>query len=319
MITIVDLPDEPKYTIKAVCSQTGIRPVTLRAWERRHEVLTPHRSDNRYRLYSERDVAILRWIKNRMEGGVSISSAVNEMRSMMKNGIYPEAILPAPSILTSPGNVPAGEYVDQLYDALINHDEALSSDLMRSISSSFELHTLCTEILIPVLVDIGDAWYHGKIRVATEHFASSFIRGKLLSILQTYPIRRNSPRIMLGCGPNEQHEIGGLMLATMLRGAGYRVEFLGPDLPIEDLVDYASYDRPDMIILSATMAESAVELTKMQKELNKMRKPPLFGYGGRAFNSQPELRAKMGGVFLGTTLDEAIASVTVMLPINSKS
>jgi MerR family transcriptional regulator, light-induced transcriptional regulator len=318
MITIVDLPDEPKYTIKAVCSQTGIRPVTLRAWERRHEVLTPHRSDNRYRLYSERDVAILRWIKNRTEGGISISNAVNEMRNMMKNGIYPEAILPAPSIVTSPGNIPPSEYVDQLYDALINHDEAQAADLMRSISSSFELHTLCADILTPVLVNIGDAWYNGKIRVATEHFASSFIRGKLLSMLQTYPIRRNTPRIMIGCGPTEQHEIGGLMLAAMLRGTGYRVEFLGPDLPIEDLVDYADYDHPDMIILSATMPESAMELTKMQKELDKLRKPPLFGYGGRAFNTHPDLRAKMGGVFLGKTLDEAISSVTVMLPLNSK-
>jgi MerR family transcriptional regulator, light-induced transcriptional regulator len=318
MITIVDLPDEPKFTIKAVCSQTGIRPVTLRAWERRHEVLTPHRSDNRYRLYSERDVAILHWIKNRIESGVSISSAVNEMRNMIKNGIYPEAILPGPSIITTPGNVLPGEYVDQLYDALIHHDEARSSDLMRSISSSFELHTMCTDILIPVLVGIGEAWYNGKIRVATEHFASSFIRGKLMSIMQTYPIRRNTPRILLGCGPTEQHEIGGLMLATMLRGSGYRVEFLGPDLPIEDLVDYAEYDRPDMIILSATMPESALELVKMQKKLDKLRKPPLFGFGGRAFNFQPELRANMGGVFLGKTLDEAVASVSTMLPISSR-
>jgi MerR family transcriptional regulator, light-induced transcriptional regulator len=318
MITIVDLPDEPKYTIKAVCSQTGIRPVTLRAWERRHEVLTPHRSDNRYRLYSERDVGILRWIKNRVESGVSISSAANEMRNMMKNGIYPEAVLPAPSIIASPGNILPSEYASQLYDALINHDEARCSDLMRSISSSFELNTLCTEILIPVLVDIGDAWYNGKIRVATEHFASSFIRGKLLSILQTYPIRRNSPHILLGCGPTEQHEVGGLMLAAMLRGTGYRVEFLGPDLPLEDLVDYADFEHPDMIILSATMPEAAAELMRMQKELDKLRRPPLFGYGGRAFNVQPELRSKMGGIFLGSTLDEAVASVSTMLPMTAR-
>jgi MerR family transcriptional regulator, light-induced transcriptional regulator len=318
MITIVDLPDEPKYTIKAVCSQTGIRPVTLRAWERRHEVLTPHRSDNRYRLYSERDIAILHWIKNRIESGVSISSAVNEMRNMIKNGIYPEAVMPTPSVITASGSVSPDEYVDQLYDALIHHDEARCSDLMRSISSSFELQTMCTDILIPVLVQIGDAWYGGKIRIATEHFASSFIRGKLSSILQTYPIRRNTPRIMLGCGPTEQHEIGGLMLAAMLRGAGYRVEFLGPDLPIEDLVDYADFDRPDMIILSATMPESAAELQRMQKELDKLRKPPLFGYGGRAFNYKPELRSNMGGVFLGKTLDEAVDSVCTMLPISAK-
>ena len=41
MSTIIDFSDEPKYTIKAVCAKTGIRAVTLRAWERRHEVLNP--------------------------------------------------------------------------------------------------------------------------------------------------------------------------------------------------------------------------------------------------------------------------------------
>jgi MerR family transcriptional regulator, light-induced transcriptional regulator len=97
MTTIVDLPDEPKFTIKAVASQTGIRPVTLRAWERRHEVLTPHRADNRYRLYSERDVAILRWLKSRVDGGISISNAVSELRSLSSINAWPEAIPLAPT------------------------------------------------------------------------------------------------------------------------------------------------------------------------------------------------------------------------------
>src|SRR5574338_754356 len=92
MTAIVDLPNEPKFTIKAVSSQTGIRPVTLRAWERRHEVLNPHRADNRYRLYSERDIAILRWLKNRVDEGVSISNAVNELRSMTSNNVWPKAL-----------------------------------------------------------------------------------------------------------------------------------------------------------------------------------------------------------------------------------
>jgi methanogenic corrinoid protein MtbC1 len=318
MITIVDLPDEPKYTIRTVCSQTGIRAVTLRAWERRHAVLTPHRSANRYRLYSERDIGILHWVKNRIENGVSISSAVSEMRNMIKNGIYPEAIFPAPAMVSLPGVTLPGEYVDPLYDALIHHNEARSSDLMHAISSSFDVQTICTKILVPVLVNIGDAWYNGKIRIATEHFASNFITGKLMSMLQTFPIRRNAPRILLACGPAEQHEIGGLMLAAILRGAGYQVEFLGADLPVEDLAEYADFDHPNMIILSATMPESAMELVKMPKALSKLRKPPLFGYGGRAFNYQPELRAKMAGIFLGRTLDEALASVAALLPIHSR-
>jgi len=111
MATIIDYSEEPKFTIKTVFAQTGIRPVTLRAWERRYEVLNPHRSDNRYRLYSERDVAILRWIKSRVDNDISISSAVQELRAMLKTGIFPEAIPTGPTTLpvqrdTPPASTP---------------------------------------------------------------------------------------------------------------------------------------------------------------------------------------------------------------------
>jgi MerR family transcriptional regulator, light-induced transcriptional regulator len=318
MATIADLPDDPKHTIKTVCTQTGIRAVTLRAWERRHEVLTPHRSENRYRLYSDRDIAILQWIKNRVDNGISISNAASEMRNMLKNGVWPDVIMPTLHVPRERSTTPPGDYVRQLFEALISHDEARAGELLRSVTSIFELRTVCVDVLIPLLVEIGEAWYNGKIRVTTEHFASVYIRGRLLSLLQTYPTRRTAPHILLGCAPTEQHEIGTLMVAVLLRSAGYRVEFLGPDLPVEDLVDYASYERPNMIILSATMEDAAEQLTSFQKQLSKLRTRPLFGFGGRAFNNNSGLRDRMGGVFLGDNLDDAIDTITKLLPISIK-
>ena len=103
MTTIVDLSDEPKFTIKAVANQTGIRPVTLRAWERRNEVLAPHRAENHYRLYSERDIAILRWLKFRVDEGASISNAINELRAMASKNIWPEAIPLVPPVRPNEG------------------------------------------------------------------------------------------------------------------------------------------------------------------------------------------------------------------------
>ncbi len=60
MPTPADLSDAPKHTIKTVCAQTGILPVTLRAWERRYKLLKPQRTSGNYRLYSDRDIAVLR-------------------------------------------------------------------------------------------------------------------------------------------------------------------------------------------------------------------------------------------------------------------
>lgn len=305
MPNIVDFSDDPKYTIKTVSSQTGIRPVTLRAWERRHEVLTPYRSDNRYRLYSDRDVAVLRWLKNRVDNGVSISNAVSELRTMTTQDLWPEAVPTAPARQTGVKANPPKMYATRLAASLMQHDEIVASDMLREAHAIFDLVTVFEQVLVPALVEIGDAWYTGRIRVTTEHFATSFLRGKLLSLLQAYPSRRNAPYILLGCAPTEQHELGSLMMAVLLRSHGYRVEYLGPDIPLEDLVDYSSYEHPAMIILSATTAAAALEMKRFQEKLRKLRPVPLFGYGGSAFDKTPSLREQIPGLYLGNTLDDA--------------
>lgn len=313
MKTITDFSDDPKYTIKAVAAQTGIRPVTLRAWERRHEVLTPHRSDNRYRLYSDRDVAILRWLKKRIDEGVSISNAISELRSMTRNGAWPEAVPEAPAMGRVKPENPPQMYAEQLFRALIKHDEVRSGDILKEVLAGYDLITVCTQILVPTLVEIGEAWYRGDIRITTEHFASSYLRGKLLALMQSYPSRRGAPHLLIGGAPTEQHEIGALMMALLLRSEGYRVEYLGPDIPLEDLVDYARYEKPNMIILSASMESAAIELRRMQEKVNRLRPTPIFGYGGMAFNIKPELRKQIPGIFLGETLDQAVERVGELL------
>ncbi|GHO44636.1 MerR family transcriptional regulator [Ktedonospora formicarum] len=69
--------DDPIYHTRAVEQQTGIRSNTLRVWERRYNFLNPKRAGNDYRLYSERDVILLRWLKERIDQGMSISEAIN--------------------------------------------------------------------------------------------------------------------------------------------------------------------------------------------------------------------------------------------------
>jgi DNA-binding transcriptional MerR regulator/methanogenic corrinoid protein MtbC1 len=68
--------DRPMFNTKAVVQKTGVPAPTLRAWERRYHLLSPERADNAYRLYSERDIAMIRWLKERVDEGMTISQAV---------------------------------------------------------------------------------------------------------------------------------------------------------------------------------------------------------------------------------------------------
>ncbi len=313
MATIDDLSDDPKYTIKSVCTKTGIRPVTLRAWERRHDILSPHRSENRYRLYSERDIAILQWVKHRVDSGIAISSAAQEMRSLIQSGVWPEVTSNFFNETTPKLVLSVEEYSNLIHDSLIKHQEGLAGEAMRDAHAAYGLHQLCTDIIVPCLQRIGEDWYEGRIGITTEHFASTYIRGRLLSLLQSLPNRRDSAHILVGCGPNETHEIGSLIVALFLREKGYRVEYLGADLPIEDLVDYAGSERPDAVILSATMPANGVLLVGVQEKLNRLRKKVRLGFGGRAFLSDPSLVNKVDGFYLGASLDEVVSSVKQLL------
>ena len=59
------------YPIRAVSRLTGIGIDTLRAWERRHDAVTPVR-DERGRMYTDADVARLRLLRQAVEQGHSI-------------------------------------------------------------------------------------------------------------------------------------------------------------------------------------------------------------------------------------------------------
>jgi methanogenic corrinoid protein MtbC1 len=235
---------------------------------------------------------------------------------MMKDGAWPEAVPPMSGTQPITNSAPPRQYARHLYRALIRHDESLVGDLLRETHGIFDLGTICNDIITRALVQIGEAWYRGEIRITTEHFASAYIRGRLLSLLQAYPSRKNAPYVLCGCAPTEQHEIGTLMLSVMLRSKSFRVEFLGPDVPIDDLVEYARFEHPQMIILTSTMRDSVSELFQLDEKLNKLKPKPLFGYGGAAFNIYPDIQGKVAGTFLGESLDMAVPKIIELLKMS---
>lgn len=314
--SIGKLPDSPKYNIKTVCSETGIRPVTLRAWERRYNLLRPHRTRSNYRLYSERDLALLRWLKQRVDSGLPISTAASELAEMRRTGMWPEPVPQLPRLSPSPSlgaaAAPAA-YAMRLYTALVGHDEVGAAGVLAEAYATHDIPTVCVDVMVPCLVSIGDAWQGGQIRIATEHFASNFLRGRLITLFQAQPMPRTAARILVGCAPTELHDIGGLMLAVLLRREGYRVEFLGQDVHIDDLIEYARLERPALICLSASSESAARELSRVHAGLASMRPRPKFGFGGRVFNLHPVLRQSTPGTFLGETLLEAVTNIRRLL------
>jgi DNA-binding transcriptional MerR regulator len=89
-------------------------PVTLRAWERRYKLFKPQRTSGNYRLYSDRDIALLRWIKSRVDQGAPISRVTEEFHSLRRSGQWPQPV-PAPPAPTRESAIPPEVYAKRLY------------------------------------------------------------------------------------------------------------------------------------------------------------------------------------------------------------
>jgi len=184
--------DKPRYRIKAVGMRTGIPPITLRAWERRYQILSPNREENRYRLYSNADIQLLLWLKAQVDSGVPISLAAVELKQKLAAG--EEIELPGmDDDIKVPSNLAGSteSFADQLFQVLLKHDEYTALKVLTQAKNQLSLLQLLEQLIIPVLIRIGEEWYTGNLLVATEHFASNFFRASLLTIFQRLPSKRS--------------------------------------------------------------------------------------------------------------------------------
>ncbi len=153
----------------------------------------------------------------------------------------------------------------------------------------------------------------GRWTIAQEHFASAFMRGRLANLLHSSPFNAAGLLVLVGCAPEELHEIGALILALYLRRAGYRVIYLGQNVPLDSLIGVISTLRPAVVCLSAMRPDTAGNLRPLPAQLNALTEGwdyrPLLGYGGAVFNHHPDLAAQMGAVYLGASGAAAVQRV----------
>jgi len=310
MSRIDDLSASPRHTIHTASAICGVEPVTLRMWERRYGVVRPARSGGNYRLYSDRDLALLRWLKQEVDSGMPIREAAATLRNRLAAGDWPRA-LPA----LHPRRPPSSpeRVARELFTSLVAADEPRARALLERAEEGHDLDALCLRILTPCLVEIGEAWHRRELRISQEHYASGFLRGHLLRLFQAYPLRRGARRAFVGCAPEEQHEIGALMVALFLRRGGCRVDYLGANLEIADLVRHARDERPTLVALSAATEGPALALERTSANLAGLRPMPLLAFGGRAFNLDPDLRSRVGGTFLAEDAAQGAALALRML------
>ena len=243
--------------MKAVTQRTGIPAPTLRAWERRYKALAPSRSSGNYRLYSERDLALLMWLHRQIEAGLSISRAVVLLERLIAADAAEPAARPVMLDKEQLENLPALSAA--LHGALTATDERAAGAVLAEAFALYALEDVCEGIIAPALVRIGEDWHAGLIGIAVEHFGTAYLLGRLLSLFNAQPVG-DGRLVLVGCAPGERHEIGALMLALMLRRGGANVRYLGADVPVDAWARAIRELSPRVVAISAMTPEAAERL-----------------------------------------------------------
>ncbi len=307
----------PTFNLKVVLKETGLKPDTLRAWERRHGLPQPQRSAGGHRLYSQRDIEIVKWLVARQQEGLSISRAVNLWRNLVAGGQDPLrmpefARPPAPTVaITLAEGQEIGELRQAWLAACLAYDERAAEHILTQAFALYPAETVCLEFLQKGLADLGEGWYQGEITVQQEHFASELTVRRLETLLAATPSPTRSKRILTGCPPDEEHTFSPLLLTLFLRRRGWDALFLGANVPSERLKHAIKTADPHLMILSAQQLHTAATMLEIARSLHEQK--ITLAYGGLVFNLLPAVRSRILGHFLGERLDQAPQAVEQVL------
>ena len=293
-------PNVEHLPIRTIARLTGVNPVTLRAWERRHGLFRPVRTAKGHRLYTHGDVERIRRVVALVERGVPIS----RVRALIEGEDR------AATSATAAG--PWSGYLERMAAATARFDD---TELDRVYDEALSIHSVdgvTHRLLLPLLVRLGDRWQDLPGAIAEEHFFAAYMRSKLGARLQNRMRHLSGPRILAACAPGEHHEIGLLLFALEAQQAGLRMLILGADTPLEELAAARLRAGGSAIVISSSIDPAPELLDHGLPQLVRQAGVPVFVGGATAVRRRQAVEAA-GAIPVGTDLEDGVRLVALTL------
>jgi methanogenic corrinoid protein MtbC1 len=283
-------------------------------------VVSPARTDGGQRLYSDLDIERLRLLRRLTERGHAIgrigSLPIAELaRLEEETGGAEEGAASSDgkgSRADEAEQTPAGSVGESIAAALraTRRLDALELQaVLEQAAVTLGVPVFIDEVVAPALVRVGHGWAEGSVSVAQEHMATAVFRRVLGWLFQVYEVRGTAPRLVVATPPTQVHEFGALMVAISAAAEGWAVTYLGPDLPVADLVSAVGQTGARAVAVSAVYVPEVADLLAALREMRAAlpeRVPLLVGgaatseiaaeaeaAGAQVIASLPELRAML--------------------------
>jgi DNA-binding transcriptional MerR regulator len=293
---------EGRYPIRTVANLTGVNPVTLRAWERRYQLIVPQRTAKGHRLYAEEDIGRIRKVLDLLDQGVSIGQV--------------KGILGQQEDDTTPSSAESRDvwesYQARMLAAVEQFDEHALDAIYNDALSLYPIDLVNSRLTTPLLRSFGERWKERSIVVAEEHFFSFYLRNKLGARVHHLNLRSTGPILLLACLPGEYHEVGMLFFALAAVNRGYRVLSLGANMPLELLPEVVSKRPCRAVVLSGSGKPARGLLQETLPEIISQLDIPVF-VGGAITQRHANAITATGAIAIGKDIQPALKQITETL------
>jgi methanogenic corrinoid protein MtbC1 len=268
----------PRYPVRLVAVRTGLTPHVLRAWERRYRAVSPVRTEGGQRLYSDLDIERLRLLRRLTDRGHAIRRIaplpIAELARLdEETGEAEEGAASSDGAGSRAGEAEqtragrAGESLAAALQATRRLDAVELQAVLERAAVTLGVPVFIDEVVAPALVRVGHGWAEGSLSVAQEHMATAVFRRVLGWLCRVYEVRGTEPRLVVATAPRQIHELGALMVATSAAAEGWGVTYLGPDLPVADLLSAVEQTGARAVGVSAVYAPEGVDLLAALREM----------------------------------------------------
>lgn len=257
----------PKYKIGAVSRLTGLSADVVRVWERRYKAIIPQRSDGGSRLYCDSDIARLRKLRQAVELGHAIGQIAKlpneELEKLagkhratfaISNKLDGQNSGQIAGTTTELDRLQIGDphevARERFLEAIARMDVVTADEEIHRAATLYPPRVIIKNIVAPLLEEIGERWAHRDFGIAHEHVATNLIRNLLSSLFRLYPPDEAADTIVLSTPLGERHEFGILIGALIAATRGWRVVYLGTDLPASEIVRTIKLTKARVLVLS---------------------------------------------------------------------
>jgi len=288
-----------KLNIKAVSRLVGLSEHTIRAWEKRYGAITPERASTGRRTYSMAETERLQTLYRLVCRGHSISSIASLPMPNLKQLLEPRKTEAKAEESPPPASVTDLQATHEaILGSLRRFDfDALSPQIAKA-ALRFDIHSFIHGVALPLMREVGRQVDTGSMLIAQEHALSVMLRDQLGQMLKTLNTdNHRGKKIAVATPGGDIHEFGILLSGIVAAALGWSVQYLGPNLPSEELARACAALECDVALLG-TAPVPPEELKQPWKDYlrdldDKLPKRAALWIGGAAALDGPLPRLKL--------------------------